>query len=362
MSIISLKESEKGNTVSLAQFFKSFFETDTAAKQAQISAEAADRSHPELVKRLSKVLTANGFENKVIVVTGFKKKLVACADSLRNIAPKDIEHAVVRVGGLIIDICRLRLGNDYDVPSNYVASMVKQYWTGERDVTKLLNLGIGEVRTLKSKMGYALSGGSMLGKSISLSLSSAFDPVFVRYKSDTKMRIPLSSGVLQLEKGMYLIFKQGRNTDTFQLYDQKEDRLIRRFTLDVKTSDKLLSRCSEVTKGKIFDAMFRQAFARDVKPAVKVVTPAKKPSVIKIKQTATPSKALKVAKTVKEKKPAISPRQVAPQLEQQATVLKVKPKVKVRLPSEDEFEPDRFVFDPSKGSLKIDSLSSERKK
>lgn len=122
-------------------------------KKAFMSAEDAEQHYPGLIKKLSRFLTDEGWDNAVFEVQGYKKRLAKNAaddviQQFNNKKADGITHAVVCVRQLVLDPCRLRMGETYDLPWNYQVSRIDEYWKEKRDVTHLLRLTSEDVQAL----------------------------------------------------------------------------------------------------------------------------------------------------------------------------------------------------------------------
>lgn len=143
----------------LLSIFMSWPET----KKAFISAEDAEMHYPSLIKKLSKFLTSEGWDNAVFEVRGYKKHVAPnAADAVmqvyNNKKGDGITHAVVCVRQITLDPCRLRMGETYDLPWNYQITRLDEFWKEKHDVTHLLRLTSEDVASLlhanKSGGGY----------------------------------------------------------------------------------------------------------------------------------------------------------------------------------------------------------------
>ena len=139
---------DKGHA-SLASLVNHFLHNDKQAKGASANAEAADAVFPSLPKRIRTILTHEGFDAKLIRCTGYRKKVDdGAAERVRTATPSTLDHAVVLVNAISIDPCRLRMGDNYDLPPTYNKSELPKYWVAQQDVTKLATMMPEGVREL----------------------------------------------------------------------------------------------------------------------------------------------------------------------------------------------------------------------
>lgn len=135
-------------------------------RKSMMSAEDADNNYPSMLKKLSKFLDGEGWDNKVVELRGFKVKpgKTACdtvQEKFRKKGCLGIDHAVVKVGQLTLDPCKMRMGEDYDLPWNYQESRLHEYWNSQHDVTHLVHMSPTDVAFLvknqKSAQPHAMS-------------------------------------------------------------------------------------------------------------------------------------------------------------------------------------------------------------
>lgn len=100
----------------------------------------ADRLFPGILNRLRKFLVKNGLEPRLLTLAGYCGDL--SEDAARDLTLSDsvVTHAVVVVGGMVIDVCYKRLGSSYDRPMTYVAPLLYRKWYGITDVSELAEL------------------------------------------------------------------------------------------------------------------------------------------------------------------------------------------------------------------------------
>lgn len=138
-------------TVSLARFVNEFREYDTGAAAARATSKGANAQHPMLVKRLRAILEKDDWDPQIIVFKGYKGSFAPdTCDEVRNTLRKDIEHAVVVVGNMAIDLCCLRLGSEY-LPYTYPMNQSFRYWDSHKDVSKFMKLSPQDVQHLMEK-------------------------------------------------------------------------------------------------------------------------------------------------------------------------------------------------------------------
>lgn len=143
-------------SVSVAHLVTDFLETEPMAQKTGISAEDAQEAFPSLLKKLVKYLSNKDVDVAILECSGFKHAIrqPASKDVLTKDAPK-LTHAVVKIGGMIVDPCRLRLGPTYNLPLSYPQSMLKQFWTFTTDVTHLVLMTPKHVQSLLKSPLYA---------------------------------------------------------------------------------------------------------------------------------------------------------------------------------------------------------------
>jgi hypothetical protein len=132
----------------LARTVQEFINNSKFVQAATQEPEAADRAFPGLVKSLFKYLKREDFDVRLIECNGMKKPLRNPAPELEKEKPANIQHAVVAVGQLIIDLCKPRLGDGYDLPSNYAEILLKQCWSTTRDVSHLALLTPEQIKDM----------------------------------------------------------------------------------------------------------------------------------------------------------------------------------------------------------------------
>ena len=116
----------------LPRVLEAFHATPKAA-QALNSPIQADKHFPALVHALSVFLEEHGWSSKIINLKHYFRSPGAGAGSAVKKQYEagdtcDIEHAVVKVHGIVIDPCKMRMGINYDVPWNYPAPILKEFW------------------------------------------------------------------------------------------------------------------------------------------------------------------------------------------------------------------------------------------
>lgn len=123
------------------------------SKKSFMSAEDAEQHYPGLIKKLSKFLTEEGWDNAVFEVKGYKKHLSgnaadAVLQQFNKKKSEGVSHAVVCVRQIVLDPLRLRMGETYDLPWNYQLPRLDEFWKEKHDVTHLLRLTSEDVQSL----------------------------------------------------------------------------------------------------------------------------------------------------------------------------------------------------------------------
>lgn len=133
-------------TLTLGGALKLFIETHHAANFVQASARAANEQNVSITKALHAFLLARDFEPTIVVGIGFKKALVNPAPQLQQEvdasgatkAAASIRHAVVRVKGIVIDLCHRRLGDAYEQANNFAFVHFAPFWKEIKGVAHLM--------------------------------------------------------------------------------------------------------------------------------------------------------------------------------------------------------------------------------
>jgi hypothetical protein len=99
------------------------------------------------VKNLARTLELDDYDCKVIEYQGYRRnKDGTMASVFDDVAANNISHAVVQVGYMAIDPCRLRMGQHYPLPLSYPIKDALKYWTSFVDRTHLTKLTPDEMR------------------------------------------------------------------------------------------------------------------------------------------------------------------------------------------------------------------------
>ena len=134
---------------SVAHDITAFLQHDQAAKGAAVSAKDADAVYPSLVKRLFKHLMSKDIDSRLLECEGPKFHVDKTAsDELIEQSPAKITHAVVVVGKMVIDPCKLRFGQKYELPLSYPEPLLKTAWTLAKDITHLATMTPEQVRVI----------------------------------------------------------------------------------------------------------------------------------------------------------------------------------------------------------------------
>lgn len=138
---------------SLASMVREFIETTSAAKQALANSTAAGMCNISLTRALYKYLKSQDIDADLIVGQGFKKHLVNPSIQLQeeikvsgNVATaKNIQHGVVQVSGLVIDLTHLRLGETYAKVYNFPFREFKEFWTHIKSMSNVADICPDEI-------------------------------------------------------------------------------------------------------------------------------------------------------------------------------------------------------------------------
>lgn len=134
-------------SASVARVVDDYLRDDRWAKAAQVSAEQAQAGHPRVVKRLGKALEAYDHDYKILELHGYKHPVDhTMTDFFAGKKPADVTHAVVVVGRMAIDVCRLRMGSSYPLPMSYPVQDAMRHWNSYTDRTRLLKMTTAELQ------------------------------------------------------------------------------------------------------------------------------------------------------------------------------------------------------------------------
>lgn len=393
---------------SMASFLNTLLTTDKAIINAQKNSEGAQQEFPGLIKRLARLLDQQGYDSKIIVLKGFKRDLKQPSKDLEKVSPKDVEHAVIKVGNLFIDPCNKRLGTGYDLPWNYQENLWTQYWNSAVDRTDITKIDKESAANLVK-----IHGVNFYGRANSMNTSiSAGEAVYIKYASERGIKI---NDKVKIVKNTYLQFSEGRSVDYFSAFI---DEKIVKFKLDVATSEKFLSKCNEV-KGAVELKKVKALFFSKVKELSNVAKDNSKSTeigkefarimkricgktlndmsvtdVIKCLKKSEPADAVKYKKFAIEwfsktgkRCNSLKSFEIVPENKEQkvtvsnkkpqALLLTIKPttdgivtnteplpldrkprkvdKKDLKLPSSEDFDPDEFDYDPAHGPLRIEA-------
>lgn len=132
---------------SVAYIVNHYVQNDKLAKNAQISAEQAEEAYPRLVKNLLSELAHEDIDAKIIEYKGYKHNLDdTMTSAFEGKVPSQLTHAVIQVGQMAIDICRLRMGNNYELPLSYPIKEALRYWAVMVDRTHLAKMTSEDVK------------------------------------------------------------------------------------------------------------------------------------------------------------------------------------------------------------------------
>ncbi len=143
-------------TLTLAGALRKFIETDTRARNAQISSVSAGETSISLVKEFNAFLVRHDFDANVMVGCGYVKRLVSpCPQIAEDIKEHgephvtyNMQHAVVRVSGVVLDICFLRMGSTYMQMNNYPWKEFIKFWREIKDVKHLMSITPEKVKNM----------------------------------------------------------------------------------------------------------------------------------------------------------------------------------------------------------------------
>lgn len=160
--------------LTLGGALKLFIETHHLAAHALISSVAAGDFNVSLVKQLREFLAARDFDATVLVGVGFKRMLVnPCPKLVEDIATygeaktaETLSHAVVRVSGMVIDLCYLRLGDTYEQVNNFALRQFQAFWKETRDMRSIMAITPDLAKELaRSHEGFTMGAPSALSAS-----------------------------------------------------------------------------------------------------------------------------------------------------------------------------------------------------
>lgn len=254
----------------LPRVLDSFFKHDLQGRRVRKSARDADSCYPSIIKRLAKFLKAREFSAEVHEVSWFKKEIdekTACdpvINAYKKGGSKDINHAIIKIGKLVIDPCHLRIGATYDVPWNYPESILPKEWNAIKDRTHLVTMTREDVAQLQK---FALPHNNLYGSDndrredygsvsakdaemllndFSLSATGPEKFYWVRYDSDRATNVAIKDRKVKIVKGDLFGVRQVRGSDKDEL--MLADGTV--FRLAINLSDRLVSKAKQY-KGKL---------------------------------------------------------------------------------------------------------------
>jgi hypothetical protein len=145
--LVSRNVSTSGS-FSLAGAVREFIENTSAAKQALANSTVAGMCNTSLTRALYKYLKNQDIDAELIVGEGFTKRLINPSVQLQDeikvngnasVAEK-LQHGVVRVSGIVIDLTHLRLGETYAKVHNFPYREFKEFWIRTKSVSNLVDI------------------------------------------------------------------------------------------------------------------------------------------------------------------------------------------------------------------------------
>lgn len=138
---------------SLAGAVREFIENTAAAKQSLSNSTAAGMCNISLTRALYKYLKSQDIDADLIVGQGYIKRLVNPSVQLQDeikisgnaAVAKNLEHGVVRVSGLVIDLTHLRLGETYAKVYNFPFREFKEFWTHIKSMSNVADMSPQEM-------------------------------------------------------------------------------------------------------------------------------------------------------------------------------------------------------------------------
>lgn len=155
----ALMATSGSSSLTLGGALKAFIDQTPLAHHAQISAVAAGDSNVSLTKQFCAFLVANDFDATVIVGIGYTKalrkpcpKLIeAIRESSEAKVAYNIQHAVVKVGGIVFDLTYLRLGDTYSHLNNFPVKEFYRFFREVKDMKHLMSITPDHARELARK-------------------------------------------------------------------------------------------------------------------------------------------------------------------------------------------------------------------
>ncbi len=135
-----------GKTLTLAGAMRNFISADMQARNAQISSQHAGDGFTTLIKKFCAYLVRNDFDAKIVVGQTFLKRFVnACPqihEKIKEIGEPNVahnmQHPVVQVNGIVLDLCFLRLGTQYSGLNNFPYREFTKFFKEVKDVKHLM--------------------------------------------------------------------------------------------------------------------------------------------------------------------------------------------------------------------------------
>lgn len=171
----ALTATSGSSSLTLGGALKAFIDQSPLAHHAQISAVAAGDSNVSLTKQLCAFLVAHDFDATVIVGIGYVKSLVKpcpkLVEEMRESSEAkvayNLQHAVVKVGGLVFDLTFLRLGDTYSHLNNFTVREFYRYFREVKDMKHLMSITPDHARELARKA----DNGWTMGRRMSLAVT-----------------------------------------------------------------------------------------------------------------------------------------------------------------------------------------------
>jgi hypothetical protein len=128
-------------SATVAHIINHYIQTDTLARQAQVSAEQAQHAYPRLLKNMLKELEHADIDAKLIEYSGYRHNMDdTMTDAFAEKSPSQLTHGVIQVGQMAIDLCKLRMGQHYTLPLSYPIKDAFQFWAAVVDRTHLVKM------------------------------------------------------------------------------------------------------------------------------------------------------------------------------------------------------------------------------
>ena len=283
-----------GSDFSISDALKEFFKINPMVQRCLTSKDAAESMNTRATKLLYRFLKNYGLEPRILVGTGFKKKLSNVSSSItRKIAElggyevrQSLSHAVVKVNDMCIDVTHLRLGDNYE-PYSFPHKNLQQYWESITDMSKFAEMSASQVRNLVqsqrvSTQGGRYAGGLNSGDSVYAESVSAAAPdlttfTWFRFRGLRKTKIVSGAKTFEIQpKGIYGVKEYTRQNDRVILMDD----ISKVYIVEIAVSEKVMARSSPY-KGKVVGKVPAKTPKIQLSPVQVKPKPAPKPAQIR---------------------------------------------------------------------------------